>query len=173
VDELIALGVPDRRLAHVAAEIKRVVGGSDPRLTALVSGLDERLATVESCGLPETLVHGDLHPGNAHGDDRRRVLFDWGDSTIGHPAFDILRLTEGLPEPEGKSLIDAWAARWRAAVPGSDPHTCVELLRPVAAARNAASYAYFVEHIERTEHPYHAADVGAWLEIAAEAMSDQ
>jgi Ser/Thr protein kinase RdoA (MazF antagonist) len=67
------------------------------QLAALIAGLDERLAKVASCGLPDTLIHGDLHPGNVRSDGGPRVLIDWGDSFIGHPAFDVLRLTEKLP----------------------------------------------------------------------------
>lgn len=52
------------------------------------------------------------------------------------------------------------------AVPGSDPGTALELLRPVAALRNAAVYARFLAHIEPSEHRYHAADVGGWLDRA-------
>ncbi len=31
---------------------------------ALLDGLDERLAGLADCGIPDTLLHGDLHPGN-------------------------------------------------------------------------------------------------------------
>ncbi len=169
--DLIGAGVPDRRPANLTSDIAGAVtehGRTDARLDALVAGIDERLAKVASCGLPDTLVHGDLHPGNVRSDGRRRTLIDWGDSFVGHPAFDILRLTEELDEPDANHLIDTWAARWRAAAPGCDPHLAVELLRPVAALRNAAVYAHFLDNIEPAEHPYHAADVGFWLSRAAE-----
>jgi len=36
--------------------------------------LPARLARIERCGLPDTLVHGDLHPGNTRiGGGRRRA----------------------------------------------------------------------------------------------------
>jgi aminoglycoside phosphotransferase (APT) family kinase protein len=105
-------------------------------------------------------VHGDLHPGNVRGPDPLTVI-DWGDSFIGHPAFDILRLAE-----DDAGLESDWADRWRRAVPGSDPGTALDLLRPVAALRNAAVYARFLANIEPAEHPYHTADVGEWLDRA-------
>jgi hypothetical protein len=40
-------------------------------------------------------------------------------------------------------------------------------LRPIAALRNAAVYAHFLDNIEPSEHPYHAADVPFWLAEAA------
>ncbi len=172
VDELLAAGVPDRRPARLAELIRWVVaehGAERPALRPLVDGLDGRLAAVTACGLPDTLVHGDLHPGNVRSDGTRRVVLDWGDACVGHPGFDILRLTEGLPAPRAAALIAAWAGRWRAAVPGCDPERAVTLLRPVAALRNAVVYARFLRSIEPTEWPYHAADVPAWLDAALDA----
>jgi hypothetical protein len=52
-------------------------------------------------------------------------------------------------------------------VPGCDPATAVDLLRPVAALHSAATYAAFVDRIEPTEWPYHVADVPYWLHRAA------
>lgn len=170
VGALVDAGVPDRRAAPLSTAVAEVVadhGDGDPRLRDLVAGLDERLAAVAACGLPDTLVHGDLHPGNVRGDEHHRVLIDWGDAFIGHPGFDILRLTEDLPLAAAADLVGAWADRWRATVPGGDPETAIALLRPVAALRNAAVYADFLANIEPAEHPYHAADVGLWLAVAA------
>ncbi|MDI1463863.1 aminoglycoside phosphotransferase family protein [Catellatospora sp. KI3] len=172
LDALRALGVPDRRGPALARLCADVVAAHPEHaadgVRALVEGLDARLAEVAACGLPDTLVHGDLHPGNARGDASRRVILDWGDCVLGHPAFDILRLTETLPAAEARPLVDAWVRRWRAAVPGSDPARAVELLRPVVALRNAAVYAGFLAAIEPAEHPYHADDVPFWLARAAE-----
>ncbi|MBV1856168.1 aminoglycoside phosphotransferase family protein [Catellatospora tritici] len=173
LDTLRALGVPDRRGSALVRFCADVVAAhpehTDDGVRALVDGLPARLAEVAACGLPDTLVHGDLHPGNARGDAQRRVILDWGDCVLGHPAFDILRLTEQVPADDERLLLDAWVRRWRAAVPGSDPARAVELLRPVVALRNAAAYAGFLAAIEPTEHPYHADDVPFWLAQAAEA----
>ncbi|GAB7052667.1 phosphotransferase family protein [Catenuloplanes indicus] len=167
LDRLLADGLPDLRGHRLADRIRVVLAAyapDDPALTALADGLDARLAAVAACALPDTLVHGDLHPGNAIGRPGARVIIDWGDAFAGHPAFDILRLTDGVPEaPE---LIASWAARWRADVPGSDPEHAVALLAPVAALRNAAVYAGFLDRIEPSEAPFHAADVPFWLDAA-------
>jgi Predicted aminoglycoside phosphotransferase len=40
-------------------------------------------------GEPETIVHGDFHPGNALiAEDGHAVILDWSDACIGHPSFD-------------------------------------------------------------------------------------
>ncbi|GLW32694.1 aminoglycoside phosphotransferase family protein [Actinoplanes regularis] len=161
-------GLPDRRLdtetfVNVAAPYLGDIDG----LVELIDGLPERLAAVAACGLPDTLVHGDLHPGNVRTDgDGRPVIIDWGDSSIGNPAFDLLRLTEGLPEPE--PVVAAWSERWRRAAPGCDPERAVELLRPVAGLLGAATYAGFLASTEQSEWPYHAGDVPDCLVAAAQ-----
>jgi hypothetical protein len=166
VDALLAAGVPDRRSGPLLDAIAAVAGRRNADLDALVAGLPQRFAAIEACGLPDTLVHGDLHPGNVRGDAEHRTIIDWGDSFIGHPAFDILRLAEGVDDP---GLVEAWAERWRADVPGSDPLRAVELVRPVAALRSATVYANFLANIEPTERPYHAGDVDACLAAALSA----
>ncbi|BFU43685.1 hypothetical protein KRMM14A1004_19220 [Krasilnikovia sp. MM14-A1004] len=170
VDDLLAAGLPDRRpavepFARVAAPYLDEIAG----LRELIDDLPRRLAEVAACGLPPTLVHGDLHPGNARVGAGRPVLMDWGDATIGHPAYDILRLTGDLPEDDAEALVAAWALRWRRDVPGSDPMRAVRLMRPVAALRAALVYADFLVAIEPTERPYHAADVPERLGAAVAA----
>jgi hypothetical protein len=158
VDELLVAGVPDGRpdpgaYERLAEPFYRSIDG----LRELVEGLPDRLAAAAACGLPDTLVHGDLHPGNVRSDGDLRVIMDWGDATVGSPVFDIIRLTGGLADPA--PLIDAWEQRWRETAPGSDPRRALEVLTPVAELRAAAAYSAFLQHIEPAEWPYHAADV--------------
>jgi hypothetical protein len=190
---LLAAGVPDQRAGALVAALTAVIarhGGGDSRLGALADGLGRRMDAVTACGVPDTLVHGDAHPGNvigtpdldrasdgdghhgghSHGADphrARRVIIDWGDSFIGHPGFDLLRLTGTLDPADAELLEQAWVRSWRATAPGSDPGAALRLLRPVAALRLAAVYAAFLDHIEPAEHPYHRDDVDLWLARAA------
>ncbi len=137
-------------------------------LRELIDGLPALFAAIDECGLPDTLVHGDLHPGNVRTDHAGRLtIMDWGDCTIGNPAFDILRLTGDLDDPE--PLLRDWARRWTRTVPGSEPLRAAELMRPVAALRGAVIYAAFVDAIEPSEWPYHAADVPRCLAEAVAA----
>ncbi|MEU8079010.1 aminoglycoside phosphotransferase family protein [Catellatospora citrea] len=137
----------------------------DGRLAVLLDGLDDRLTELAACGLPDTLVHGDFHPGNVRGTADRHAVIDWGDCVIGHPAIDLLRMCERLADPEPLRL--AWARSWRTAVPGCDPERAVALIEPLVALRNAAAYAGFLDAIEPSEWPYHADDVPYWLAQAA------
>jgi hypothetical protein len=159
-------GIPDRRRLDV--EFARPFEPEIPGLAELLDDLPRRLAELAGCGLPDTLVHGDLHPGNVRTEaDGRLTIMDWGDCSLGHPARDILRLTEHLDDPE--ELLASWARRWRTTVPGSEPRKAAELMRPLAALWAAETYAGFLAAIEPAERPYHAADVPERLAAAVEA----
>jgi len=173
VDELLALGVPDRRAQPLAALIRQTVREyAAPELVEpLLAGLDERLDELAGCRIPDTLLHGDLHPGNVRGDGSGAdVILDWGDSCLAHPGYDLLRMVEGLDEVEAAALTGQWCGWWRAAVPGCAPDRALELLDSVSALRNAAAYAGFLAAIEPSEHIYHRDDVPEWLGIAAASL---
>nr|BFE64761.1 hypothetical protein GCM10020063_092870 [Dactylosporangium thailandense] len=172
VEALSERGVRDRRGSLLWEQIEAV---AEPWLAeilglgALLDGLSDRFAAVEACGLPETLVHGDFHPGNV----RFAALvppavLDWGDAFLGHPAFDLLRLREGLAPSEADALVEHWAGLWRKVVPGSDPARAARLLEPVAALLGAVVYGTFVQNIEPSEWPYHSDDVPDCLRRAVE-----
>jgi hypothetical protein len=174
IDSLLAAGVPDRRgtalidharsaLTIHAAELRSVAG--------LIDDLPARFAALRACGIADTLVHGDFHPGNVRAHSDAAALLDWGDSFVGHPAFDVLRLVDGASALEAKALAHSWCGRWRAHVPGCAPERAIELLRPVTPLRHAAAFADMCAHIEPTERPYHSSDVPRCLEDAAALWS--
>jgi hypothetical protein len=176
-EELLSLGVADWRSEAIAARASDAVSRCAPgldvsvasRLESLVAALPQRFSDIASCGVPETLVHGDFHPGNVMGDDQRLVLLDWGDSGVGHPMLDQSAFVERLDPADRAVVVDRWAARWREAVPGCEPERAAALLKPVGAMQLAAVYLLFLDNIEPSERVYHAADPAAWLARAAAA----
>ena len=175
LDELLAVGAPDWRAARLQqlAEdaLARTAQELDPSeietLEALVAGIAVRLDEVSSCGIPDTLVHGDFHPGNVRGPDERLVLLDWGDCGIGHPLLDQAAFLAGLREEDASAVRAQWARAWRAALPTCEPERAASLLEPVAAIRQAVIYRSFLDRIERSERVYHASDPAHWLRRAA------
>jgi len=167
--QLLDLGLADFRapaLALAAASVFDRVAGRLPAaerrsLDALIRGLDRRFAAVAACGLPDTLVHGDFHPGNVRGIPGALVILDWGDCGVGHPLLDLESMLERVADKA--SLRSAWTVRWQHRVPGCDPRRAAELLGPVGPLRRATVYQTFLEGIEPFERRYHAADVAAQL----------
>ena len=185
VQELLELGLADWRAgAFVPLADGALTRTSDqlhPDTAAacrrLVAGLPERYAALEECGLPDTLVHGDFHPGNLRGNPRagdlrgdhnRLVLLDWGDCGVGHPLLDRAAFLARIPATQRDEVVARWDDAWRSAVPGCDPVRAGQLLEPVAALRQAVVYDGFLRAIEPSERRYHAADPASWLRRAAE-----
>jgi hypothetical protein len=160
-------GLPDHRTATLAERAERVLApdvagllhpGEREALDRLVADLPRRAGAIAGTGLPETLVHGDFHPGNWRSDGRGRVVVDWCETSRSHPARNLLRLTEWLAAPLAALATATWVAAWRAAVPGCDPVRAVELVRPVHHLEAALTYRGFLDGIEPDERPYHESD---------------
>jgi Phosphotransferase enzyme family len=178
-EELLALGLPDWRAPALTALIADVFERTADELSVadrsalagFVRDLPRRFDAVTDCGIGDTLVHGDFHPGNFRGGANAVTLIDWGDSGIGHPLLDQPAFLGRVPEGAVAAIRECWARQWRDAVPGSDPARAKGLLGPVAAARQAAIYRGFLDRIEPAEHPYHRLDPVRWLQRAAVLIS--
>ncbi len=173
-DDLLQLGLPDRRLHLLPAQAEQLVTDRLPHfthtdqrtLTGLVDDLDRRCRAVTDCGVPETLTHGDFHPGNVCGSSPRYVIIDWGDSCLSHPLSDALAFTRPLP-PADQTQASTWFAdAWKRTVPGCEPERAADLLRPMLPLIAAVTYSGFCQHIENTELIYHAADIDLMLNQA-------
>lgn len=179
--ELMAIGLPDWRaealteaISHVLERTKEALSPEEnATLGRFASDLPGRLAEIAACGLPDTLVHGDFHPGNVRGTPDRLVLLDWGDSGIGHPMLDQPAFLQRVPVEHRAAIGERWADEWRRIVPGADPQRASRLLAPVAAARQAVIYQMFLDNIEPAEHPYHRDDPADWLRTTAGLVSER
>jgi hypothetical protein len=183
LDRLLGAGAPDWRAQRLAADVADLVVHPETaaaldrdelaELRSLVAELPDRLEALGACGLPETLVHGDLHAGNVRADGGRLVLLDWGDCGVGHALLDEAALLERAPSPTDERVVrDAWVAAWRRHRPRADAATAMTLVPPVAALRQALIYRTFLDRIEPTERRYHRADVPLWLRRAIAARRD-
>jgi hypothetical protein len=98
VDELLALGVPDMRLATVPAAYEWLLDriGANGRFRAAAPMVADLCAELASYGLPELLQHDDLHDGQVFVRDGRHLLLDWGDACVSHPFFTLSVTLEGV-----------------------------------------------------------------------------
>jgi hypothetical protein len=175
IADLETAGVPDRRWPALLAAAEKVVmrrAPDDRILRQLIDSADERLKAIQACGVPDVLVHGDAHSGNARvgpGADPG-IWFDWGDCRIGHAVLDVAVLLRSGTEA-AEPLIAHWLDSWARAVPGCDPYRAWQLVKPLAALGDAVVYQGFLDQIENTEQPYHRNDVLPCLVRAAELAS--
>ncbi len=186
-DTLFALGLPDWRGPRLTQRIDDVVTRNTASLAPddltmlrrFVDDLPRRFADVEACGLPDTFVHGDFHPGNLRGggnlrgDRDRLTVLDWGDCGVGHPLLDQPAFLGRIRADAVEICRRRWHDAWRSAAAGSDPDRASLLLGPVAVARQAVTYQGFLDHIEPSEHPYHRDDPGERLTVAAALLREE
>ena len=173
LSELLALGVPDRslaRMAELAAEL--------PVDSGLVGDL---VATVESYGLPETLVHEEVHPGNVLVRNGEHVFVDWADSSVGHPYFgivialrsiaDLFELEPGAPELE--RLVDAYLEPWTAIAPRKALRALFPAAYRLGMLNRALSWQETVRGLEGPLHDQFAPSVAGWIEEFEQAVAPE
>ena len=105
VEELVALGTPDRRLValpqlddQLLADTENLRVDQSPGLTVEEHRrlLDLRPKFAAMCeqlagyGLPETIAHEEVHENNVVVRDGRYTFTDWSDSSVAHPFFTML-----------------------------------------------------------------------------------
>ncbi len=169
VGRAIERGVPDLREGPITEALVGFVDSqmkTFPALRRVAVELPKRLAELHNCGLPITMVHGDAHPGNARIGQQPPLVFDWADSFIGSPLWDLSRVLDE-DDPEQRQVRDHWVSRW-SEVPGSSPERGAELMFALAPLRAAWLYQEFLDAIEPSERIYHQHDVPEQLTIALE-----
>ena len=119
-----------------------------------------------SFGLPDTLTHGDFHPGNWL---TSGVVIDWSDAVWGHPALDACRLMEFSPEM-GDVISRVWSEAWLSHRPDSQPLKALEVARRASRLHNAVKYQEFLDNIEISERIYHEGDPQVELRAVRELV---
>ncbi|GAA0245042.1 hypothetical protein GCM10009539_33100 [Cryptosporangium japonicum] len=157
-------GLPVRTAEVLAAQVDALLerveldAGEITRARAL----NQRWGALEPCGLPDTVVHGDFHPGNWRG----TTVLDFADAYWGNPVQDGLRAIDFLPPERRDTARRVWVSAWEDAVPGSRPAEALRLAAPLAHLAYAVRYQEFLDQIEPSERIYHAGDPEAAIRHA-------
>jgi hypothetical protein len=164
-------GLPDRRAPALAGQIRALLGGPvASELTAgeaaAARGLLSRFRLLEECGLPDTIVHGDFHPGNWRSDGGPPAIVDWADAHLGNPVLDGLRVCDFLPQGKRPTAARAWMDAWASHIPGCDPARALSIAGPLAHLTYAVRYQEFLDGIEPSERIYHLGDPAAAIRAA-------
>jgi Phosphotransferase enzyme family len=156
VDDLLAAGCLDRRLGVLESQldplfadpvaVARLAPEERSELRRRAPELKQACRRLDALGLPATLVHGDLHPGNTARLDGELAYFDWTDACIAHPLIDLHSLQWVDDESARSAMLDAYVAAWDGAVPAE----AVELARIVTPLHHAVSYSTIVRSVERS-----------------------
>jgi len=96
-EELLALGVPDARLAVLPEQLRAVLAepvrgmpvAEQERALEALPEFEALCRELAAYGIAETIQHDDLHDGQVFVRNGRYVFFDWGDSCISHPFHSL------------------------------------------------------------------------------------
>jgi len=159
-DELLATGLPDRRLEVLALQLEPLL--ADDRVVGRLGGLSEegraalrrllpsvavRCADLAALGIGATVQHDDLHDGNVLV-GRDEVVFDWGDACLTHPFLTLCvtlrsaahRARLATDDPAIQRLRDAYLEPWSGLAPVSALREAAGLARVLGAATRALSW---------------------------------
>jgi hypothetical protein len=170
-------GWPDRRTPALTGQIRALLDGPvagelSAGEMAAARGLLSRLPLLDECGLPDTLVHGDFHPGNWRSDGGPPVIVDWADAHLGNPVLDGLRARDYLPPAKRPAAARAWIAAWKSSIPGCDPARALRIAEPLCHLAYAVRYQEFLDGIEPAERIYHLGDPAAAIRAALRSAPD-
>lgn len=135
VERLLALGVPDRRLATMPA-LAHELAERCPELRPHLGPIEERCAELAAFGIPETIQHDDLHDAQVFvGPDGVPRVLDWGDAVVSHPFLTLAVTLDGVigwgwADEEGSIDVEPFQAAYLE--PWGDP---AELARAAHLAR--------------------------------------
>ncbi|HJT71916.1 MAG TPA: phosphotransferase [Terriglobales bacterium] len=123
--------------------------------------IETALEALEVLGIPETLGHLDINPGNIIASPDRFVFLDWAEAYIGNPfltfqhLLEHFRRTSGQHSSEECRLVESYIAAWRRIVP-RDSITAGLALSPLLAVFSYATGAGMLCDQQRLRDPQFA-----------------
>jgi aminoglycoside/choline kinase family phosphotransferase len=165
LDEILALGVPDHRLAALPALYSQLLTDEESLRVGQEKGLtSEEFQQLESLkprfaqicadlaahGIPESINHGDFHDGNVLLKDGRITFFDWGDADVTHPFVSLrtwlvsmeiaLELDDYVLTPEMADLLNCYLEAFEKFASKEDLRKAYALSKPVASVVKALAW---------------------------------
>lgn len=109
--------------------------------------IQDAISRLDDLGIPDTLGHLDLNPGNIVGAPEDCVFLDWAEACVGHPFFSFQYLLEHsrrAMKPDARwerDLIAAYAVCWNPLLPAE------AIAHAVASSPMLAAFAYAVGNV--------------------------
>ncbi|HEX6292125.1 MAG TPA: phosphotransferase [Herpetosiphonaceae bacterium] len=183
-EALLAMGCLDRSLDRLAAQIdevledtaalERLSAAELTQIRSLAPRLRSMCGELAGYGVPQTLVHGDLHGGNIALRDERYLFFDWTDGCVAHPFLDVVTMMDevaaSLDAQACLRLRDAYLSLWTGYAPLEGLQAAWTIAAPLGALHQAVSYYHIVKQLEPSAKPELAWGVSYWLQQMLRSM---
>lgn len=187
VDELLEMGVFDRRLAILPGMFDSLVDDREAMLIDTGDGLSsqayKRLVSLkprfrEMCselagrGIPETLHHDDFHDANVFIRDGRYLFTDWAESCVAHPFFSLVVNRNGIlnqldladDAPELDAVRDTYLKAWAEYGTLDELRETFELARRIGMVNRALTWQQVLSYEAKEAQVKYAFAVPAWLD---------
>ena len=156
--KLLALGCIDRRLPVLASQVdglahdvRALEGLSDEEIENLrreTPRLKAMCAELDAFGIPNTLMHGDLHLGNVAHRDGRLLFFDWTDAAVGHPFLDMVSIFDEKDETLRAQLRDEYLVQWQEYSSLENLQHAWRLAERLSALYQAVTFQYILGNLD-------------------------
>ena len=200
VPEILALGIPDHRLAALPQLYKQLLLNQPSLMIDQEKGLtstevkqlhelaprfEQICASLAAYGIPESLNHGDFHDGNVLLKNGRITFFDWGDANVTHPFVTLrtffvsmeiaLKLDDyAPPTQEMLALLDRYLGPWQRFAPKEKLLAAYKLSKPVASISKALAWHQTISRLDgnlRSEYAWIVPEVLREFMVYEEAIS--
>jgi hypothetical protein len=153
--DLAPLGAPTRRLESLWEDVE-----PDEALRSPWRRMDE-------LALPDTIVHGDLHPWNATVEPHGVRIVDWSDAATGPPFLDLaVVLFKEEDEAVRARLVDAYLEPWRDLLDKRTQREAAALGEVLGCVYQSQSYRAISAAFEPDDRWLFAGEEAQWRERA-------
>lgn len=191
-DTMLTQGIPDQRLARLPELLAELLA-DDSLMRAesispqerlaflrLLPGIAKLGAELTSCGVPETLEHGDFHDNNVLWQNRQLTINDWGDASLSHPFFSLASCLEsagrnhGLKPNDGIStqLIDAYLTSWLDYADNVTLHRSLDIALQLRPIHFAVNYRRLAKNVAYQPDDYYAGWIAKRLREFVSTIND-
>ena len=180
-EELLDLGVPDRRLTQLPGLYDSLIADTSALLVGQENGISEKdlnrlrkyaqtireLCTqLSDYSIPETIQHDDFHTGNV---GENFQIFDWGESSIAHPFYSILialrdaKFTLKYGPRVLDRLRDVYLETWTDYAPLTRLYEVLKITHQLAALGRALSWWQVIQYTSENHRSDYTDAVPYWL----------
>jgi hypothetical protein len=186
VDELLSLGMMDRRLQKLPAMFENLIADEASilldteedsltteeyhRLKQAVPEFERMCQRLADFGIPETIHHDDFHDANIFKRDGKLTFTDWGESAVTHPFFTLVVMMRSVDNsfgvdysPEADFVRDMYLEHWTLYGSLDELRSIVKLAQHIGYVNRALTWKMVIDQLPEAMRTEYAIAVPSYL----------